>query len=89
MTTNKQLREWLSRFPDDALINVITSEESYFCYQTNVAASVQPMQLPDVQIEQLTWQDEFSTVQFDVTYDYDKECNDGVKSITLGRHHND
>lgn len=84
-TTNIELRNWLKRFPDDAEIKVLTSSEGFSCgqYYTNVYE--EDLELPDVEIVDLTWMDKFPTVEFDISFDYDIPVCNGVKSITLGR----
>ena len=89
MTTNKQLREWLSRFPDDTPITVLTSEESRGGYYTDISVYHESPELPDVTMDTLKSWSEFKNVCIDVVYDYDKEVATGVRSITLGKAHDD
>lgn len=89
MPTNKQLQEWLKRFPDDATINVLTSEDNSRNYSYIIDVTVEDIELPDVQMNELKWSTEFKNVVFDIVYDSDKEETTNVKSITLGKHHND
>ena len=89
MTTNKQLQEWLKRFPDDAEIKVLTSEDNSRHYSYIIDVYVGDIELPDVQMKELKWSTEFKNVVFDIEYDTDKQEASNVKSITLGKHHND
>ena len=89
MTTNKQLQEWLVRFPDDALIEVIKTYEYTGSWDSNVTAHHEDLELPDVQTEQLYWTDNFANVSFEISYNYDAAKTEGVNIITLGKAHND
>lgn len=89
MATNKQLQQWLSRFPDDTEINVVTTKEWKGGYYSSIDAYTDSVELPDVDMSTLKGWYDFPNVVFDVNYDYDKECCTGVKSITLGKAHND
>lgn len=88
-TTNKQLQDWLKRFPDDALIEVITSEEYSSGWSEYISVYHEDLELPDVTMSDLTSWGDFGHVSFDVKYDYDKGGCTDVKSITLGKAHND
>jgi hypothetical protein len=89
MTTNKQLQEWLKRFPDDALIEVVTSEESKGHWESYIEASHEDLILPDIQVENLTWSQDFDNVVFDFNYDHEQPGKTIVKTITLGKAHYD
>lgn len=89
MTTNKQLREWLTRFDDDALISVITTRECKGHWDSYIEDSHEELILPDVQIADLNWSSEFDNVVFDIQYDYEQPCCTIVNRITLGKAHND
>ena len=89
MTTNKQLQEWLKRFPDDTIIEVLTSDESRGSYYDYVSVSHETPTLPDVTMESLKSWEDFTHVVFDVVYNYADEVATGVRSITLGKAHND
>jgi hypothetical protein len=89
MTTNKQLREWLARFPDDTLIEVITTDESPGYRGYYLSDTHEQLILPDVDMSTLTSWDDFANVVFDIKYDYDSGCVTDVHAITLGKAHND
>lgn len=89
MTTNKQLREWLARFDDDAIIEVITTHESSGYHGDYLCDSHEKLILPDIQVADLSWSRDFDNVVFDFQYDYEQPCCTIVKSITLGKAHND
>lgn len=89
MTTNKQLQEWLSRFPDAAEIIVLTSEECKGHWDSYIDVCKDDLKLPDVTMGTLKGYDDFENVVFDVKYDYDKEIVTEVRSIQLGKAHND
>jgi len=89
MTTNRQLRDWLKGFPDDCLINVVTTEDASRGYQMDVSVYSEIVELPDVEMTDLKSWSEFDHVHFDVKYDYDKEVCIGVRSITLGKNFRD
>lgn len=85
MTTNKQLREWLSRFDDDAEISVVVGSRGYgYSGDTYYTTS---LELPDVLPENISWSNsDFDTVEFtDIQYDYDQPCCTIVKEILLGK----
>ena len=88
-TTNKQLREWLTRFPDDTPIIILTSEESRGGYYTDVSVAHESPELPDVTMSTLKSWSEFKHVCVDVEYDYNAGIATGVKQITLGKAHDD
>lgn len=89
MTTNKELREWLSRFPDDTLIEVITTAECAGHWDSYISDHHEDLILPDVTMATLKGWESFDNVCFDVKYDYDKEVTTDVKQITFGKAHND
>lgn len=89
MTTNKQLQDWLKQFPDNVEIKVVSAEEvtrGYSSYANNYTVD---MELPTIEMEDLTWASDFENVQFDVIYDYDEGKCVGLRSITLGKNHNE
>lgn len=89
MTTNLQLREWLSRFPDDTEITVLTSEERAGYWDSYISVHHEDLTLPDITMDTLKGYEDFEHVCFDVVYDYDKEVATGVRQITLGKAHDD
>lgn len=88
-TTNKQLREWLSRFPDDTNIEVITTSECAGHWDSYVSVHHEDLILPNVTMSTLKGWESFDNVCFDVEYDYNEGVATGVKQITLGKAHND
>lgn len=85
MTTNKQLQEWLKRFDDGAVINVLTATERQGYWESYTDVSMVELELPDVQIGDLKWCDYFENVEFAIEWDSDSECCCGVGEITLGK----
>lgn len=89
VTTNKQLQNWLARFPDDVPISVVTSKECAGHWHSYIEAYHEELVLPDVQIADLNWSSDYQNVVFDIDFDYEQPCCTTVKSITLGKAHND
>lgn len=88
-TTNIQLRNWLARLPDDTPISVITTRECAGHWNSYIDDSHEELDLPDVTMQTLKGWEDFPNVCIDVEYDYDKELAVGIRSITLGKAHND
>ena len=87
MTTNRQLRDWLKGFPDDAIINIVTTEEYYGGFYRDVSVYTDPLELPDIEMKDLKGWEDHGHVDFDVKYDYDKGGCYGINSITLGKNY--
>jgi hypothetical protein len=86
-TTNKQLQEWLKRFPDDCTIDVVLAKERHHGYYQGHDIYETELVLPDTKQEDLKWSNStFDTLEFaDLHYEYDNPSATRVKRIILGR----
>jgi len=81
-TTNKQLREWLAQFPDDALIEVITTEETRGHYESYTMVSEVDFECEPV--KGLKSYADGKTFEVEAKYDF-KTDTSTIKTIRLGR----
>lgn len=87
MCTIKELKEWLNRFDDDCIVEVVTAQERNYAYNSYHNICETELILPDIKVDNLTWStSSFDTLDFkDFQYDYEQPCCTIVKKILLGR----